>query len=385
MKKLSLILVSLILFPAMLSAQYQVKAVHQEPVDLEIEIPGYNASVAKATMNLNFEFDQATETLTVHMGKGKTNCPYNKVWLIQHDVPFTGLEAYAKERGIKLKKDKTYTDQEKVIGFKSDTEYASIKCQGMTFKGIYDLKVPKKMKVKKQLDYQMVPLDGLMVLDLAFNVTNKAKNVTLTLRNPIPLNRKGGKKAYMAFVAQDITINIELGRCKDAEQNILTIQEYENMFAIAEEKLIELKKSPSNQKAYKDFIMRLYGEIDVDRFANTGCDEIEASYDNWMETMRRIEEMGKSTGGGGGVKPEPSGCDVAKLNGEIKSISNKLNNLVNDINMASDAASKAEKKASFDATVKSFDEKLNNLPSGCKAKLDAKLLKNYEFVKKLGK
>ena len=383
MRKLSFLLIALLALPMMLSAQYKVKAVHQEPVDLEIDIPGYNANIDKATMKLNFEFDQATETLVVHMSKASTACPYDKVWLIQHEVKVSEMSKYAKERGVKLKKDKTFVNQEEVLGLPTNTLYPSIQCQGMTFTGIYDLKAPKR--VKKQLDHQMAPLDGVMVLDLSFKIANKAKTATLTLRNPIPMKRKGSK-GIMAFIANDVTINIELGRCKDAEQNIQTIQEYENMFAIAEEKLIELKKSPSTQKSYKDFIMRLYGEIDIDRFANTGCDEIEYSYDNLMEIMGRIEDMGKAAptpNNNSGGKTES--CDVKKLNDDIKSTTARLNNLVNEWEMASDVASKAEKKAAFDGVVKNLDDKLNNLPSGCKAKLDSKLLKNYEFVKKLVK
>ena len=384
MKKLSLILIALLVFPAMLSAQYKVKAVNQEPVDLVVDIPGYNPNVAKASMNLNIEFDQATESLMIHMSKGLTSCPYDKVWLLQHEVKVSELPAYTKSRGVKFKKAKTFTDQENFLNLSTRTLNPSILCQGMTFSGVYDLKAPKK--VKKQLDHQMVPLDGTMVLDLSFKVNNKPKVVVLTLRNLIPMNRKGSK-GTAAFVADDITITIELGRCKDAEQMIKTIQEYENMFSIAEEKLIELKKSPSTMKSYKEFILRLYGEIDIDRFDNTGCDEIEASFDNLMEIMDRINEMGKTpvnpNNGGGGGTPPP--CDVKKLNDEIKSTTTKLNNMVNDWSLAPDAATKAEKKASFEATYQRFDAKLNELPAGCKGKLDAKLLKNYEFVKKLVK
>ena len=76
--------------------------------------------------------------------------------------------------------------------------------------------------------------------------------------------------------------------------------------------------------------------------------------------------------------PSPSTCGVS--NADVKSTTTKLNDLVNDWSMASTPAEKAEKKASFDAIVKSFDAKLNE--ADCR-KLDPKLLKNYEFVKKL--
>ncbi len=383
MKKLSFILLALLVFPTMLSAQYQVKAVHQEPVDLVVDIPGYNANVAKASMNLNIVFDQENETLTVHLNKGLSKCDYTHVWLPQHEVKVSDIPSYTKSRGIKFKKADTFQDQENFLNLTSRTLSAAVQCEGMTFNGIYDLKVPKKVKVKKQLYLQMVPLDGLMMLDLSFKIDNRAKNVVLTLKNPIPMNCKGSK-GTAAFVADDLVINIELGRCKDAEQQIQTIREYEAIFTIAEEKLIELKRSPSTQKSYKDFIQSLYNEIDIDRFANTGCDEIDESYENLMDVMDRIEEMGKSNTPTTAPKTGSS-CDVKSLNAEIKSTTTKLNNLVNDWSLAPDAASKAEKKAAFDAAVQRFDAKLEDLPANCKSKLDAKLLKNYNFVKKLVK
>ena len=79
-----------------------------------------------------------------------------------------------------------------------------------------------------------------------------------------------------------------------------------------------------------------------------------------------------------GPPPSKSTCCVS--NADLKSTTAKLNKLVNDWSMASTPAEKAEKKASFDATIKSFDAKLNQ--SDCK-NLDSKLLKNYEFVKAL--
>ena len=79
-----------------------------------------------------------------------------------------------------------------------------------------------------------------------------------------------------------------------------------------------------------------------------------------------------------GPPPSKSTCCVS--NADLKSTTTKLNSLVNDWSMASTPAEKAEKKASFDATVKSFDAKLKQ--ADCK-NLDSKLLKNYEFVKSL--
>lgn len=382
MKKLSLVLIAFLLFPAMLSAQYKVKAIHQEPVDLKITIPAYSERVPAAVMNARFEFDQETETLVVRLNKGLTNCEYDKVWLPQHSVTVFEIGSYMKARGVKLKKAQTFSDQENFLNLSSRTLAASVDGKGMTFNGVYDLHAPKK--VKKQFDHQLVPLDGKMELVLSFKIEKKARQVTLTLHNPIPMNRKG-KKGIAAYVADDVVINIELNRCKDAEQAIQAIQEYEAMFRVAEDKINSYRKSPSTQKAYRDFVLSMYDEIDITRFEAMGCDEVQDSYDNLIACIDRIQGTKPIPNPDPNPNPNPNKvqCDVKKLNAEISSTTDKLNELVNDYSIASDAATKAEKKAAFDATVQRFDAKLNELPADCKKNLDSKLLKNYEFVKKL--
>lgn len=384
MKKLSLILIAFLLFPAMLSAQYKVKAIHQEPVDLKVTIPGYNNNLPAAVMNVTFEFDQETETLLVRMNKGQTNCEFDKIWLPQHPVTVAEMETYMKSRDIKLRKAQSFKDQENFLNLSSRTLAASIESKGMTFNGVYDLK--SKRKVRRQLDHQMVPLDGKMELDLTFNTDKKTKVATLTLHNPIPMNRSG-RRGTVAYVADDVTIDVELGRCKNAEQNIITIKEYEAMFRVAEDKLNDLRKSPTTQKAYAEFALNMAKEIDLERFEAMTCDEIQYSYENLAESIEHIEQIAHPKN-----KPststEPSsdgGCNVKALNEEIKTNTTKLNNLVNEWSLASDAAAKAEKKAAFDALVQRTDAKINGLSASCKKQLDSKLLKNYEFVKKLVK
>ena len=356
----------------MLLAQYNVKAVHQEPVNLKIDLKGYNDRLPAASMNAIILFDQTTETLTVRLNKGLNKCDFNKIWLPQHDVIVNEMGKYTKARGVKLKKAKTFVDQENFLNLTNRTLTASIQTNNMTFNGVYDLK--SKKKVKKQLDHQMVPLDGAMELCLTFKTNPKAKNATLILKNPVPMNRKGSK-GTAGYVADDVVITVELGRCKNADQLITTIQEYEALFQVAENKVNELKSRPQEQKAYRNFILQEYAVIDTNRFINATCDEVQEHWASLSDCIKRIKKQK--------TIPIPDDCDVAKLNKEVKDVTTKLNNLVNDWSLASDAATKAEKKATFDASVQKFDAKLNDLPSGCKGKLDAKLLKNYEFVKKL--
>lgn len=377
MKRISFFLLLVLFAPAMLFAQLDVTVVTGEITDLKVTIPGYNDRIPAAVMSMKFEFDQDSETLLVRMGSAYEKPQYDKIWLPQHDIPYDELGSYMKDRGIKMVRSNSFIDQENFLNLSEKKINASIQCTGMSFTGVYDLKSPRR--VKRQLDHQMVPLDGQMELDLKFKVFKGVSRTVLKLRNPIALDRSG-RKGILGFMGRDVEINIKLERCKDAEQMIQTIQEYEALFQVALDKVNELKRNPSNQKAYRDFIMREYAVIETSRFRDADCEEVQNSFRNLQDIIDQIEE---------GTPPPPpinnGDCDVKTLNNEIKTTTSNLNNLVNDWSLAGSAAAKAEKKAAFDAAVKKFDDKLNSLPSGCKGKLDQKLLKNYEFVKKLVK
>ena len=378
MKRISFFLLLVLFAPAMLFAQYDVTVVTGEITDLKVTIPGYNDRIPAAVMSVKFEFDQDSETLLVRMGSAYEKPQYDKIWLPQHDIPYDDLGSYMKDRDVKMVRSNSFIDQENFLNLAEKKVNASIQCTGMSFTGVYDLKSPKR--VKRQLDHQMVPLDGEMELDLKFKVFKGVSRTVLKLRNPIALDRSG-RKGILGFMGKDVEINIKLERCKDAEQMIQTIQEYEALFQVALDKINELKRNPSNQKAYREFINREYAVIETSRFRDADCEEVQNSFRNLQDIMDQIN----SIGGGGGVPPINNDCDVKTLNNEIKTTTSNLNNLVNDWSLAGSAAAKAEKKAAFDAAVKKFDDKLNSLPSGCRGKLDQKLLKNYEFVKKLVK
>lgn len=377
MKRISFFLLLVLFAPAMLFAQLDVTVVTGETTELKVTIPGYNDRIPAAVMSMKFEFDQDSETLLVRMGSSYEKPQYDKIWLPQHDIPYDDLGSYMKDRGVKMVRSNSFIDQENFLNLAEKKVNASIQCTGMSFTGVYDLKSPRR--VKRQLDHQMVPLDGEMELDLKFKVFKGVSRTVLKLRNPIALDRSG-RKGILGFMGRDVEINIKLERCKDAEQMIQTIQEYEALFQVALDKVNELKRNPSNQKAYRDFIMREYAVIETSRFRDADCEEVQNSFRNLQDIIDQIDK---------GTTPPPpinnGDCDVKTLNNEIKTTTSNLNNLVNDWSLAGSAAAKAEKKAAFDAAVKKFDDKLNNLPSGCRGKLDQKLLKNYEFVKKLVK
>ena len=366
--------------PAMLFAQYQVQVASGEPQTLKVSVPAYNDRIPAAVMTMKFDFNADDETLLVTMGSGGVASPnYDKVWLPQHDISYSEMPTYVKNRGLKLKKAQTYVDQENFLNLGSQPISASVACEGMTFSGAYDLKSPKK--VKKELDKQMVPLDGKMELNLKFNIANNNSDLKLTLRNPMPMHRKGSK-AVVDFLANDVTINIQLDRCKESRSLLTTIEEYVKIFEVGEAKVSELKrKNRSLMSTVIGMLKDQYSKIDLKRFENTGCAEIDDYYNQLEACMQRIKDNEKNTpttGGGGSGGGDKPGCGVSDA--DVKATTSKLNNLVNAWSQASSPAEKAEKKASFDAAVKSFDAKLT---PDCKKKLDAKLLKNYEFVKKL--
>ena len=386
MKKIAFILFAFLL-PLQMTAQYQVEVSDEGPTDYTLSIPGYNPRIPAATMHMRFEYEPETESLLIRLGSASAAPDYDKIWLPQHDFTYNEMGSYMKNRGLKLKKASTFSDQENFLNLGSKTVAASIESQGMTFDGNYDLKSTKK--VKKQLDYQMVPLDGKMELHLRFKLQPRTSNLKLTLRNPIPMHRSGSK-GIVDFVADDVTINIKLNRCGSVQDLVETAREYEAIFKVAEEKIAdELKYSPNTKKAYRDFFLKMVDAIDMDRLESAACDEVQDSYENMMASLERIKGDAKSDGGGkssGGGNSGNSGavsCDVAALDAEVKSTTTKMNNLINEWSLAGDAATKKEKKAAFDAVVKAFDAKLNSLPAGCKDKLNAKQLKKYEQAKKL--
>lgn len=370
--------------PAMLFAQYQVQVASGEPQTLKVSVPAYNDRIPAAIMTMKFDFNPDDETLLVTMGSGGVASPnYDKVWLPQHDISFSEMPTYMKSRGVKLKKAQTFIDQENFLNLGSKPISASIATEGMTFSGAYDLKVPKKMKVKKELDKQMVPLDGKMELNLKFKIADNRSDLRLTLRNPMPMHRSGSK-GTVDFVANDVEIDIQLDRCKESRSLLATIEEYVEIFEVGEAKVNELKrKNRSLMSTVIGMLKDQYSKIDLKRFEDTGCAEIDGYYDQLEACMQRIKDNEKNTPttGGGGSSGGSTTATCGVSNADVKSTTTKLNNLVNAWSMASTPAEKAEKKASFDATVKSFDAKLNQ--ADCKKKLDAKLLKNYEFVKKL--
>lgn len=383
MKKIAFILIAFLL-PAIAFAQFQVVVSDEGPTDYTLSIPGYNPKIPAATMHLRFEYEPETESILLRLGSASAAPDYDKIWLPQHDFTYNEMGSYMKNRGVKLKKAKTFADQENFLNLGSKTVAASIETEGMTFNGNYDLKSTKK--VKKQLDYQMVPLDGKMELHLRFKVEPRANNLKLKLRNPIPMHRSGSK-GIVDFVADDVVINIKLERCGSSKELIQTAHEYEAIFEVAKAKMDELKYSPNTKKGYRDFFMNMVNAIDMDRLENASCDEVRDSYDHIMELLEDIEgsktPVNNNNNNNNNNSVDKPQCDVKSLDAEVKSTTTKMNNLINEWSLAGDAGTKKEKKAAFDAIVKAFDAKLNSLPAGCKDKLNAKQLKKYEQAKKL--
>ena len=383
MKKLAIILFTLM--PTMLFAQYQVQVASGEPQTLKVSVPAYNDRIPAAIMTMKFDFNPDTETLLVTMGSGGMPSPnYDKVWLPQHDISYSEMPTYMKNRGVKLKKAQTYVDQENFLNLGSQPMSASIAPEGMTFSGTYDLVVPKKKKVKKELDKQMVPLDGKMELNLSFKIADNRSDLKLTLRNPMPMHRSGSK-AIVDFVANDITIDIQLDRCKESRLLLATIEEYVEMFEVGEAKVNELKrKNRSLMNTVIGLLNDQYSKIDLKRFQNTGCAEIDEALDRLTTCYENINEKPKPNPNPN-PNPDPPIKTCGVTTADVKSTTNKLNGIVNKWSTASSPAQKAEHKASFDAAVKSFDAKLNALSSDCKKKIDSKVLKDYDFVKRLVK
>ena len=232
-------------------------------------------------------------------------------------------------------------------------------------------------------------MDGKSSMRIVIRVTNHSNQLVVHVKNPIPI-MKDGKNAEIQYVGNDFDIVVDIRRdyCDENSAMMKSIKEYLVLFTNGEKDLKEASR-PMKGKT-KEMLLSQFEKIDSERFNNTGCPEIQAKYDELIACIGRITEMETKPGpaplptGGGKDEPQEE-CDVNKLNRDLERATEQLNNIFNDWSLAKNAESKQAKKDEFDTKVKSTDTMLNALPRSCRNKLDAKIVRNYDFVKKLFK
>ncbi len=388
--KRNLFVILLCLLPALLIAQvkqFQLEARSNKPMNTFVTITGNDPKYPPVEMNVIAEYNQEKEQVSLTFGKAITKPTYNCVWLPQEAISYKDLSGYFKDKGNKMKTSRMFDKQVESMGLMDKSTEPSIVCEGGVFDGLYYVSPQPKLEMDKRL----IPLDGKASLKIILRVSNHGNMLLVHVKNPIPIE-KNGKTDELQYVGNDfdIVLNIRRDYCDENSDMMKSINEYLVLFANGENSLKEASR-PMKGKT-KEMLLEQFEKIDSERFNGTGCPEIQAKYDELMACIGRINEMeskpapGKVPAATGSGNDEPQNlCDVNKLNNDVERAIEQLNNIFNGWSLAKDAASKQAKKDEFDTKVKSVEAMLNALPKSCRNKLDAKIVRNYEFVKKLFK
>lgn len=363
-----------------------------------IVIEGPNDKVASVTMQVKSDFDQEKGILRLTI-TGEDTAESDALWLLQEPTLYGKLDKYFKQNDGKLSYSSFIKEQMKFMGLDERTTDPVVQVVGAQL--IDKMSVQTKEGVKANIQKQILPLDGRSTLTLNLQVTPGIENVTLTLKNPLLLLNKGGKYE-LAFVGKDISadFDVKIDYCASRAEMLTQLKEYQKVFGKGEASLKQAQ-SPCADKV-KSLLISELTQVDLKRFENTRCDEVNAQLDTLRALFDRITNYdipqdgggggasGGGTGGGAGVGggTPPAGaaaddCNVKKVNDDLKAAVVKMNTYANDWISTTDPAVKQAKKLAFDGLVKETDAKLNALTPACRKKVDSGSLKNYEMAKKL--
>ena len=386
MKKVFILLFAIL--PAWaFAADYSISVNPDHPTKSSVTVKGYNDRIPTADLQLEATYSQDNKTLDIVLnsepkpaGKGKADkgkAPAPEfIWFPQNEVKFDEFKDYFKKRGGALKTSNTFNEQVSAFNLYDTSIKVAAEGKGCSFEGI-ELTSSQKPS-KASIDRQILPLDGSSKMSLSFKLDDGARKVNITLKNPMAM----GKGKILDYMGADIEIevNLESNFCRDNQQLLAIAQEYLAIFTAGEEKLEELQKSGrALMSKCKELLVEQYARIDIRRFDNSGCEELQFTHDDIVSCMERIKEVETAAV----ASNENASCDAQALNASIRAATSKLNAAANDWISAKEASVKEAKKASFDSIISETDATISNLSAACKAKLDSKILKNYETAKKL--
>lgn len=360
-----------------------------------ITIEGPNDKVAPVTIQVKSDFDQEKGVLRLTFtGDDTSEC--NALWLLQDATSFGKLDKYFKQNEGKLSVSSFAKEQMKFMNLSEKTADPVMQVAGA--QQAEKMSVQTKEGVKANIQKQILPLDNRSTLTMSLQVAPDTKTVTVTLKNPLLLFNKGGKYE-LAFIGNEVSMDFDvtIDYCASHAEMLTQLQEYQKVFGKGEASLKQTQ-SPCSDKL-KSLLVSELTQIDLKRFENTKCDDVEVQLDSLRALLDRITNFelvqdggggsggsgggGASAGAAGGGSPAADDCNVKKVNDDLKAAVVKMNTYANDWVSATDPAVKQAKKLAFDGLVKETDAKLNALTPACRKKVDSGSLKNYEMAKKL--
>lgn len=356
-------------------------------------IEGPNDKVAPVVLQVKTDFDQDKGILTITM-TGDDTAEANALWLLQDNIGYSSLDKYAKQQEGKLSVSSFAKEQISFMNLKEKTAETVIHFTGASPSG--KMTIQTKEGIKTQLQKQILPLDNRSTLSLNVAVDPNVETVTLTLKNPLLLYYENNRYE-LSFIGNETSLDIDVVHeyCTVHAELLTQLNEYLGIFGEGEETLQEMSEAKSNGiDKVKTLLVNEITHIDLKRFENTKCKDIDEALVSLKDLIARIKKFdtspksgsGSGSGGAGQASsPIAEDCNIKKTNEDLKAAVVKMNTYANDWMSASDAAIKQAKKLAFDSLVKETDAKINALAPACLKKVDATALKNYEMAKKLVK
>lgn len=381
----------LLMLPAILWAQRE----------LVIEGPNDQVGVVALQVKSDFNPDNGTLKLTI---SGDETAECNALWFLEDATAYRDLAEYFKQHGQKLKLSTFVKDQIKFMNLSIKTALPVIDVKGAKLMG--NPTIYTKTNVKDAIQKQILPLDNRSAYNMTLQVEPGVEQVDLVLHNPLLLFIQKGK-SQLAFIGKDVTMSfdVKVDHCIPNASLLDQLKEYNAIFSKGEASLQLMKdKNDVSLGSFKSLLINELNQIDLKRFENTQCQEIDEALAAFKALMDRIVNFdttikmdaggngggaangGQATAGANGGKagtPAVEDCNFKKVNEDLKSAVVKLNSYANDWMSATDPAVKQAKKVAFDSLVKETDAKVNALSPACKKKVDSTAWKNYEMAKKL--
>ena len=365
----------------------------------EVTIEGPSDLVSSVTVMVDSEFDQNTGRMTLTL-TGFESDNANTLWVLKDSTNYKQLKKYFRKNKGRLKRSSYSRKQVSFLNLKGKTASPTIDVTGAE---LLDWSVQTNATSKRPIQKQLVPLDNHSKVVVKLKVQDDAEKVTLDLKNPpmlIKRHKKCKKHYKLSFIGKDASVDFDIAReyCEKNAHLLVELKEYDSIFGKCEATMKEMKTNHNGSLGdVKTVAVEGLAQIDMKRFENTHCKEIDDEYNKFKALTFRIRnfDVGSDAGGAGGAGGSGGGggkgaggaaeddCNFKKVNDDMKAAVVKLNTYANDWVSASDPAVKKAKKLAFDSLVKDTDAKINALSVNCRKKLDKVTLSNYQAAKKL--
>ena len=276
----------------------------------EITIEGPSDLVSSVTVNVDSEFNQNTGRMTLTF-TGFECEDANTLWILKDSTDYKKIKKYFRKNKGSLKRSGYSRKQISFFNLKGKTAFPTIDVTGAD---ILDWSVQTNAAPKRPIQNQLLPLDNHSKLILKLKVQDDAESVKLNLKNPtllIKKHKKSSTRYYkLSFIGEDTSVDFDIARefCEKNAHLLVELKEYDSIFGKCESAMKDMKtKRNGSLGDVKAVAVEGLAQIDMKRFENTHCKEIDDEYNKFKALASRIRNFDVSSdaaggaGGGGGA------------------------------------------------------------------------------------